>query len=927
MKTTGQHKKLFKIVLSILLITTWICWDIIQAKKWDYLTKGYKVFGNVDTITSATSKVSIIPSDYASLANPVTRTTSLTYQQVEDMVRKAIEEAGGIDWLIDAGDMVLLKPNIVEREVSGSGEITDVRVIKALIKIIDNLAPGNIEIVVGEGSPRPMEHEVPYSIRFKTAVWETLWDVPGYQDLLTDPYLAGINLRLSNLNGSPPENPWKDLIPIQISGGGMATPHENQYYIHKDVLNADVFITVPVLKSHKVGMTCALKNQIGLAPSTKYGFSKTGGVPQDGYAYKLYHRSEAPRDWVDEEVVDFCTLADIDFVVVDAINCLETSKEAIWNNGTISNQIRMNSIVAGADPVAVDHVCAKVIGMNPDDLAFLTLAEKIGMGNNDFDNIEVTGAAINDVKRAFKKDPYYTSDYGQGNRQWILSGPHSTDGIDNPMLFSFLQTEANAVPQPNQNGWSQEIYFFDDRIDLREYYNDPLDVVSYAACYFTAAEEQIAEFWLGSDEALKIWLNGEVIYNYNANRIFNKSTLVNEKINVDIKQGENRLLVKTLQTYGYYDFSLNICEIESNKHFDGNRVSDLKFKTAPTNTSFSTVNLLPFSLDVPSVEPGESYAVEKFSVKTETGTAFWNAIDVNIGGNCPQSNIQAIQIWADNGDQIFNKNSDARISQHAYYADKIQFAFAPVQEITTSSKAYFIVIVVSEQKQDPSGSIVFVWNSQDDFHFDNPVVLNSDFPISSLSVSLPVELVSFAVYSENGGAQLIWHVVDEVNVLGYEIQKSSDGKTFVKTHFIPAKDINLDKKQYSYFDDTIGAGKTFYRLRIIDNDGSEELSGIVEAQGVIPRDFLLANPYPNPFNNGTRIEYQLPNAGEINLSIFNTNGQFIKTLAQGYFSSPGSYSAQWDGTNNFGSTVSTGIYMIVLKTEFSTQVRKAVFSK
>ena len=336
---------------------------------------------------------------------------------------------------------------------------------------------------------------------------------------------------------------------------------------------------------------------------------------------------------------------------------------------------------------------------------------------------------------------------------------------------------------------------------------------------------------------------------------------------------------------------------------------------------------MPFSLDVPAVEPGGYYAVEKFSVSTETGTAFWNALDITIGGNCPQSNIQAIQIWADNGDQTFNKSSDTRISQHAYYADKIRFAFDQVQEITVSSKAYFIVIVVSDQKQEPSGSIVFVWNSQDDFYFDNPVILNSDFPINSQSVSLPVELVSFTANIQNDGVQIIWNVVDEVNVLGYEIQKSSDGNHFERIHFIPAKDINLDKKQYSYFDDNIGPGNSFYRLRMVDTDGSEEFSGTVKVQGLVPTDFVLANPYPNPFNNGTKIEFHLPKSGDINLSIFNTNGQFIKTLAQGYYASPGNYSAQWDGTNDFGSNVSTGIYLIVLKTEFSTQVRKAIFSK
>ena len=919
-----KNKKVFKVMIGVLLITVWICWDISQANKWGYMSKGYLPAKNVDSITSATSKVSIIPSNYSSLASPTARSSELSYEQVEDMVRKAIDEAGGIDWLIKADDMVLLKPNIVEREVSGCGEITDVRVIKALVKIIDELSPGNIEIVIGEGSPRPMDYEVPYSIGFKTAVWETLWDVPGYQALLSDPYLAGINLRLSNLNGSPPENPWQDLIPIDVSGGGVATPHNSHYYIHKDVLNADVFITVPVLKSHKVGMSGALKNMIGVAPSTRYGFSKTGGVPQDGYANKLVHRAEEPRDWVDEEVVDLSTLAEIDFVVIDAINCLETSKEALWQNGSVSNLVKMNCIIAGPDPVAVDHVCAKIIGLNPDDLAYLTLAERVGLGTNNPDNISVEGSSIESVKRPFKKDPFYTSDYGQGNRQWILSGPFSAEGIDNPMDYPFLTSDATLLPRPGENGWSDEIYFLDDRIDLREYYDDPQNVVSYAACYFTVKEAQTAELWIGSDEPIKIYLNGQLVYNFTGNRSFNRDKLVNDKVNINIQKGENKLIVKTLQTYGYYDFSLNICKIESDSDLDGNRVADLKFMTTPTQ-SLAAVNLVPSSLDIPKIEAGQLYAVEKFSIKLLSGSTTWQGLDVNIGGNCTTSDIHSIQIWADNGDQVFDKNSDTKIGASTFNNQKVHIDFG--RTISTTTGHYFVVMQLTETEPNPDANIVFSWQDQDDFYFNSPVELNTDFPISSQSVSLPVELMSFLVENSNNGFRLVWNVMDEVKLLGYEVQKSLNGIDFEAIKFVPAKQNNLEKNQYTFLDENSGPEYVFYRLRIVDTDGSEELSGMVKAVGAVPQDFKLANPYPNPFNNGTRIEYQLPKAGEINLSIFNTNGQLIKTLAQQYVSSPGTYNINWDGTNDLGATVSTGLYIIVLRTNEFTQVRKAVFSK
>jgi len=424
MKTLKRSTKLIFIIGLIF----WFIWDISQAGS--YLISLYDSFrpaSHYDSITSATTKVSIVRSDDADLTHPTSITdAAIDYPTIEDMIRKAIQLAGGFEWVIQEGDMVLLKPNIVDPEPPGTGEVTDVRVIKALIKIIDEISPGNIEIVVGEASPREMEYELPYSSRTSPR-WEKLWDVAGYQDLLADTLLAGINFRLSNLNGSPPESPWDDLILVEIPEGGEASPQQSKYYIHKDVLNADVFITVPVMKIHDPGITVSLKNQIGIAPSTRYGFSKNKGVPQDNYQTKLTHTAEKPKYWTQKEIVDLCNLAQIKFSVVDAIACLEIKKSAMRSGDDITNLVRMNMIVAGADPVAVDHVCTRLMGMNPDDIEHITLAEMVGLGTNDPDNIEIVGADFETTKRRFKKSRSTQGDFGQGNRRWLLRGSFSID--------------------------------------------------------------------------------------------------------------------------------------------------------------------------------------------------------------------------------------------------------------------------------------------------------------------------------------------------------------------------------------------------------------------------------------------------------------------------------------------------------------------
>jgi uncharacterized protein (DUF362 family) len=592
--------KIVRIISICFFLVLWFCWDFTQAGKYlESAYKSYKFNSDYDLITSATTKVSIVRSNDDSLAHPVAvDDETIDYQTIEEMVRKAVKLAGGISWFIKSGDMVLLKPNIVDPEPPGSGEVTDVRVIKALIKMIDEIDPGNIEIVIGEGAPDEMDYELPYSSRSEPS-WIELWDIAGYQDLLADPYLQGINFRLSNLNGSPEENPWQDLVLVDVPGGGEALPQGGKYWLHKDILNADVFITVPVMKIHSPGITVALKNQIGIAPSTKYGFYKSLGVPQDNYATKLTHKSNLPRYWTDKEIVDLCNLAQIKFVVVDAIACLETKKSATRSGNTIINLVRMNSIIAGTDPVAVDHVCTRLMGLNPDDIEHITLAEKVGLGTNNPEYIEVAGADLDQTRKRFKKSKYNEGRYGQGNR------PYDASDVTEPIDHEFINGETSTTAEAGINGWSETVYFTDDRINLLDYYQlDSEEVVSYAFCYFDAPADQEAELWLGSDEAVKIYINGQVVYSYNGTRSFPDDELLSARITVDIKQGENTLLIKSYQRFSRYDFSLNICEPESNPDYDGNRIWGLKFKTESSVTSLKTDVIIPkLSYQIRNVYP------------------------------------------------------------------------------------------------------------------------------------------------------------------------------------------------------------------------------------------------------------------------------------------------------------------------------------
>jgi hypothetical protein len=81
---------------------------------------------------------------------------------------------------------------------------------------------------------------------------------------------------------------------------------------------------------------------------------------------------------------------------------------------------------------------------------------------------------------------------------------------------------------------------------------------------------------------------------------------------------------------------------------------------------------------------------------------------------------------------------------------------------------------------------------------------------------------------------------------------------------------------------------------------------------VIPEDYQLSQNYPNPFNPTTEITFALPKAETVKLSIYNTNGQLIRTLVNGFYSE-GFHTVLWNATDEAGSRVTSGMYVYVLR--------------
>jgi hypothetical protein len=88
----------------------------------------------------------------------------------------------------------------------------------------------------------------------------------------------------------------------------------------------------------------------------------------------------------------------------------------------------------------------------------------------------------------------------------------------------------------------------------------------------------------------------------------------------------------------------------------------------------------------------------------------------------------------------------------------------------------------------------------------------------------------------------------------------------------------------------------------------------------------LSNNYPNPFNPQTTITFNLPSPGEIDISIFNLLGQKVATIASGQYAA-GEHRVVWDGKDDNGNSVSSGLYFYRLTTDGKTLTKKMVLLK
>ncbi len=190
---------------------------------------------------------------------------------------------------------------------------------------------------------------------------------------------------------------------------------------------------------------------------------------------------------------------------------------------------------------------------------------------------------------------------------------------------------------------------------------------------------------------------------------------------------------------------------------------------------------------------------------------------------------------------------------------------------------------------------------------------------------IPVELTGFKAVPQNNGVRLEWSTQSETNNMGFYIYRSeSENGEYRKITdtMISGAGNSAAEKTYSFVDHNIEANTTyFYKLADVSLDGQIKMHGPVEATALVPVGYSLEQNYPNPFNPETTIGYTLKEKGFCTLAVYNLNGQKVKVLVS-EDRSAGAHTVIWDGMNESGKIVPSGVYLYELKVNGHVKTKK-----
>jgi len=191
---------------------------------------------------------------------------------------------------------------------------------------------------------------------------------------------------------------------------------------------------------------------------------------------------------------------------------------------------------------------------------------------------------------------------------------------------------------------------------------------------------------------------------------------------------------------------------------------------------------------------------------------------------------------------------------------------------------------------------------------------------AEISSTVDVAITSFDCRYSGETVSLSWSVSASAPFLGYNLYRSEgESEDYCRIN----EELLEPENPCAYTDENVIPGTSYqYLLGALEADGSERLSAEITVT-LPPKPLTLYQNYPNPFNPSTVIRFFLPKEAPVTLKIYDARGARVRTLCDGP-QPVGYHSISWDGLNESGNNVSTGVYFYRLLAGKKVLTRKMV---
>ena len=263
---------------------------------------------------------------------------------------RAIEEFGGIEKFVKKGDNVVLSPNMGWMRTPDQAATTHPDVLRSVIKLCERAGAKRITC-----------------IDYTLDDWKLAFDICGAKD--------AVRGTIATLLSPTDSAEYKDIdipafVPKTTTDGRSYDPRHKfdriMQQIPRDIMLADCFIVMPVVKDHEAAViTISMKKLMG----------------------NIWNRKDYHRYGLHDCIAELNCAVRPTLIVADATRALQTRGPK--GPGEVTTP---NKVVVGIDPVAVDSYCCQFLtikGITPDQVPHLMLANKLGRGEVDLNNLKI----------------------------------------------------------------------------------------------------------------------------------------------------------------------------------------------------------------------------------------------------------------------------------------------------------------------------------------------------------------------------------------------------------------------------------------------------------------------------------------------------------------------------------------------------------